>query len=937
MKNLKKKWWIIILALAIIIASIVLVVVLKGNDKEDETEQNNNGDEEKVHIVEKEDMDVGTYAQIGREMYEEYLTEETDSDKDGLPDISERDKHGTSPFMSDTDSDGLDDNSEINTYKTNPKKADTDGDGLIDGDEILAGLDPLKEKTDGDKNDGKITFEKNYIVDGLSMDIKGDASIYNVYVDKFTLGSGGNTRALVSPIYEFYKDGKFDEATITITYSENNLADGADEKELSICQYTDEGKWVKVDSKVNTDKNTVTATLEHFSKYAVLDLSQIDEQAKINVMIVIDDSGSMYPADMCEGSIESDVDFKRLEMVNSLVKELDDDVNVGAAYFTGDYNKCCDMGSTDEEIAKAMEDIKNSTTHNFNGTAILKSLDAALKEFPEGSVDANFIVILTDGESTEGGLGSLFATYSRDSVVEEAIRKNVKIITIGLGGGVKAEYLQDFSDNTNGRYVYANNAYALSHVYDKLKDVINDTYIDNDRDGVVDEVLVADSGFDMRTEALSFHNPILKGDGKVQLGICAGIAIFEQLNHSGGVPANLGHFYIDDYDLWGFRAITKLFDINGAGDNVALTYVEGYTKDMLENLGFKASGNDMVMENVKNNLKTNATYEMTKFKEMDVESKVEGKDGVLVYKDSVLEKHITSPMISTYVLNRDYEFKGVVFHSHETLIYDTEKAWDEDTLDLFKFFSRLYVEQFDSSSYDEYTLNKDFDDIVNLIKSGKALYVYVESDSHAINAVKITRSFDNTNLYYLYTYDNNNPNDLVMFTIEKTGEESYNVTNASGNAVTMSFRDYSDLMNKGYIDVIGPDVKDEPGEQYRYTYYEAEAANIGGGTTNEGTYIGWLGSGSYAEFTNVEVKTSGTYYLALWCLTKEARDTYVSINGGEDIIVKCPAGKSYTDNPTCVYVKVELKQGENTIKLTNPNGYAPNIDKIGVSMDNVVE
>jgi hypothetical protein len=50
------------------------------------------------------------------------ITEETDSDGDGLTDIEE-----------------------LKIYGTDPQKADTDGDGFLDGDEVKNGYNPLGE------------------------------------------------------------------------------------------------------------------------------------------------------------------------------------------------------------------------------------------------------------------------------------------------------------------------------------------------------------------------------------------------------------------------------------------------------------------------------------------------------------------------------------------------------------------------------------------------------------------------------------------------------------------------------------------------------------------------------------------------------------------------------------------------------------------------
>lgn len=127
-------------------------------------------------------------------------------------------------------------------------------------------------------------------------------------------------------------------------------------------------------------------------------------------------------------------------------------------------------------------------------------------------------------------------------------------------------------------------------------------------------------------------------------------------------------------------------------------------------------------------------------------------------------------------------------------------------------------------------------------------------------------------------------------------------------------------------------VENSPGAEYEYTMYEAEKAVIASGATNEGHMVGWLGGTAYVEFNAIEVANAGTYYLEVWYMTGEDRDMYFSVNGGEDIIVKCPTSGDYNSNPACVYVEVELNAGTNIIKVSNPKGYAPNLDKIGVSV-----
>ena len=96
----------------------------------------------------------------------------TDSDNDGLDDGDEVNTHGTDPAKEDTDNDGLTDGEEINTYNTDPNDADSDGDDLSDGDEIAIGTDPNNSDTDADgMPDG---WEDEYGLDPLTDDAGND-------------------------------------------------------------------------------------------------------------------------------------------------------------------------------------------------------------------------------------------------------------------------------------------------------------------------------------------------------------------------------------------------------------------------------------------------------------------------------------------------------------------------------------------------------------------------------------------------------------------------------------------------------------------------------------------------------------------------------------------------------------------------------------------
>ena len=73
---------------------------------------------------------------------------------------------------------------------------------------------------------------------------------------------------------------------------------------------------------LDTEKNTIYCALHTSDRYILCDGGMITADHKNQIMILIDNSGSMFPEDMCEGSEENDVDFKRLDMANSIIDHI---------------------------------------------------------------------------------------------------------------------------------------------------------------------------------------------------------------------------------------------------------------------------------------------------------------------------------------------------------------------------------------------------------------------------------------------------------------------------------------------------------------------------------------------------------------------------------------------------------------------------------------
>jgi uncharacterized protein YjbI with pentapeptide repeats len=89
------------------------------------------------------------------------------------------------------------------------------------------------------------------------------------------------------------------------------------------------------------------------------------------------------------------------------------------------------------------------------------------------------------------------------------------------------------------------------------------------------------------------------------------------------------------------------------------------------------------------------------------------------------------------------------------------------------------------------------------------------------------------------------------------------------------------------------------------------------------------GAGNYVRFDHIQAPTSGNYQMTLYSVVSGTRDVSVSVNGGTARIVAVTGPDWYT--PVATTMAVTLSAGNNTVKLSNSSGYAPDIDRIVIT------
>lgn len=426
-----------------------------------------------------------------------------DFDRDGLSNEAEQ-LMNTSGSIADSDGDGIVDGEE-EIYGTDPNNPDSDGDGLYDGIEILAGLDPLSAESDGSTPDAELKFTRTIEFDEGYVTMTGNADIYGATVEKLSLYSVAANAGAFSLPYEIYCKSPFDSAEITFKCSQGLLtAAGLNIEDIHIYSFNPRSKTYENIGGVPTDDGGVRGATDSNGVFLigaehVIDYI-IDEDTKVNIHLLIDNSGSMYPSSAYYNSEENDTQFKRLSFASNLVSKLDSNTDVAITIFTAFTNTLCDFTNDKELILKAIEEIRTIGA-DYDGTSVERTLINALKSFPEDSQnERNIIVLLTDGISTETG------NYTLNQIVDSAQAKNVTIMTISLGDDIDRELLQEIADRTSGKYFPISEANALEGLYSTLIATMENDIVDEDDDGTPDTYSLFDTGFNIDENGFRFNN-----------------------------------------------------------------------------------------------------------------------------------------------------------------------------------------------------------------------------------------------------------------------------------------------------------------------------------------------------------------------------------------------------------------------------------------------
>lgn len=415
-----------------------------------------------------------------------------DLDGDSLTALAEQ-QFGSSPTEPDTDFDGSDDAAE-RAAGTNPTKADSDVDGLLDGVEPFTGTDVRDSDSDDDGvlDGDEVLRQQVQGPDGITATLLGQGDLVSSFQaakatgDQRLAGPGGQ----VGPAYDFSlsppANQRLQQAELTIPYDTSAL-NGASPENLRLFYFDPERNfWIPatLEQSVDTTRNTVTATVTHFSTYAIFDIKNWGETWSaqdnpcrtrsdggtdivfLDLALVMDSSGSMS---------WNDPDGLRLTAAKSFVDALLPEDRAGVVDFDSSARVTQSLTTDHDAVKAAIDRVNDSGGTNLSSGVSLGNQMLIDNGDP---TRARMAILLTDGV---GSYNSQLTTQAKAN--------GITIYTIALGTDTDTALLKSIATETGGKFHQVNTAAELPEVFRRISDDTSGdprAAVDTDGDGLND-------------------------------------------------------------------------------------------------------------------------------------------------------------------------------------------------------------------------------------------------------------------------------------------------------------------------------------------------------------------------------------------------------------------------------------------------------------------
>lgn len=592
---------------------------------------------------------------------------------------------------------------------------------------------------------------------------------------------------LIDNLYTFYTDGKINEAVVVITYTDEELVKyGLNEDNLSIYYYNEkESKYEKVETIIDKENNTLTATLKHFSNYVVGDTTLVKETTTTQVLFVLDNSWSMYTNEQYKeitgeeysGGLFAptkldgfDADGVRFTLTSDLITRLSKkNYQIGLSEFRSDYANALKIGTDVETLKSKLETMNGSFLTISAGTNISNALTSGIREFSKDS-DNRYIVILTDGQDSS-------LSRQTKKIIEKATKSNVKICSIGFGGGSYNTELSNISNGTGCKFYSSSNVEGLTELFENIGVELDDDLVDIDGDSEADGILIADSGFIVNRDGFSFSNYATNLSSG---GHCYGMATFAQLYYKKVLPLNVGSITAGNqksyaYDLTNtyFKNYNNLYDYK-LQTNV-LKYEFGY-----DTFGEMQPSDLRILDGTKLTFAEKYKIEIEDSGTYDIQ-----EQETELSKEEQLERWgVNYKTADNICLNEDKMQKSKVMKKDDTQMFNAIWAGFIRQLTTNHYSSgsnfSLWLRNVIGVESNDYTGAQGFINILKSRLNDKDVPVISSNYSgglHSINAISLVQDIENPNYYYIGVYDNNYPGEKRYVDLKCNKDKCFTVAN----------------------------------------------------------------------------------------------------------------------------------------------------------------
>lgn len=285
-----------------------------------------------------------------------------------------------------------------------------------------------------------------------------------------------------APFVQLYNYRDFETANVTIPLNVNVSANRTGELAVYKWDPDDPGPWQRVESEIDPESVTATASVDSFSYFSVFwvdnwedsvtDTSQIEPRGNdssavepIDTMLVIDTSGSM------RGSRIDNARLASKRFVGALAPDDTVGLTTYASGSTLEHTLSTERGS----VNRSIDSLRASGSTNTGA-----GIRTGTNELVENGVhDRQVMLLLSDGKTNRGP--------DPESMAEAAADEGIVINTIGLGHGIDEQELRDIADATGGDFYHVEDEDELPDVFDRVAQKETELE-DSDEDDIPDVV-----------------------------------------------------------------------------------------------------------------------------------------------------------------------------------------------------------------------------------------------------------------------------------------------------------------------------------------------------------------------------------------------------------------------------------------------------------------